>query len=193
MNLKNSSASSRNFKIIGKGKVLQYLRGHISQAKKSILIIGPWIDGYFVQEVIDSLPNKEIEVKFIVRIDVLKEIDAKTKAALNLASQKIKTYEAKTLEKLHSKVIVIDEETFYLGSTNWYWYSLNEAFEFTIIGKPTSEFMQELNEYWNKATKINNDVVKDYTDTKPIYDDIDEIARKKLEENEKAFVVGKKK
>ncbi|MFA0847817.1 MAG: phospholipase D-like domain-containing protein, partial [Methanobacterium formicicum] len=138
MNQRNSIPSSNNFKVIGKGKVLRYLRGHISNAKKSILIVGPWIDGYFVQEIIDSLPNKKIEVKFIVRIDGLEEIDDKTLSALNLAKKNIEKYEAKTLPMLHSKVILIDNETFYLGSTNWYWYSLNESLELTIIGQTST-------------------------------------------------------
>lgn len=192
MTQKNSSKSSESFKIIGKGKVLQYLRGHISHAQKSILIVGPWIDGYFVQEVIDSLPNKKIEVKFIVRIDGLEEIDAKTLSALNLASKNIPNYQAKTLEKLHSKVILIDEETFYLGSTNWFWYSLNKAMEFTIISEPTPEFLLELENYWKMGNKISTDLTKDYNDIKPIYEDIDEYARRALKENPKAFVIGKR-
>ena len=145
MNQRNLIPSSGNFKVIGKGKVLRYLRGHISQAQESILIVGPWIDGYFVQQIIDSLPNKKIEVKFIVRIDGLEEIDEKTLSALNLAQKNIENYEAKTLPKLHSKVILIDNETFYLGSTNWYWYSLNESLELTLIGQ-SSEIPELIHE-----------------------------------------------
>ncbi len=194
MNQRNSIQSSSNFKVIGKGKVLRYLRGHISNAKKSILIVGPWIDGYFVQEIIDSLPNKKIKVKFIVRIDGMEEIDDKTLSALNLAQKNIENYEARTLPSLHSKVILIDNETFYLGSTNWYWYSLNESLELTIIGQTSTitGLTHELQEYWNKGTPISNKEISKHDDVKPMKDDIDELARKVLESNPKAFIISKK-
>lgn len=194
MNQRNSIQSSNNFKVIGKGKVLRYLRGHISHAKKTIMIVGPWIDGYFVQEIIDSLPNKTIEVKFIVRIDGLEEIDDKTLSALNLAQKNIDNYEAKTLPQLHSKVILIDNETFYLGSTNWYWYSLNKSLELTIIGQTSTipGLTHELQEYWNNGTPISNKEISKHEDVKPIKEDIDEYARKVLESDPKSFIIGKK-
>lgn len=190
----NLAPLSRDYKIIGKGKVLRYLRGHISHAKKSITVVGPWIDGYFVQEIIDSLPNKDIEVKFIVRIDGLEEIDEKTLSALNLARKNIKNYEAKTLPKLHSKVILIDDETFYLGSTNWYWYSLNKSLELTINGKISAlpDLIDELEDYWENGNSVSKEEVIEHEDVTPIEEDLDEYARKVLENDPKAFIIGKK-
>ena len=194
MNQRNLIPSSGNFKVIGKGKVLRYLRGHIAHAKESILIVGPWIDGYFVQEIIDSLHNNKIEVKFIVRIDGLERIDDKTLSALNLAQKNIENYEAKTLPQLHSKVIMIDNETFYLGSTNWYWYSLNESLELTIIGQASTipGLTQELEEYWKNSDSISNKEISKHDDVNPIKEDIDEYARKVLESDPKAFIISKK-
>jgi phosphatidylserine/phosphatidylglycerophosphate/cardiolipin synthase-like enzyme len=158
------------------------------------MVVGPWIDGYFVQEVIDSLPNKKIDVKFIVRIDGLEEIDAKTLSALNLAQKNIDNYEAKTLPKLHAKVILIDNETFYLGSTNWYWYSLNESLELTIIGQTSAipGLIHEIQDYWDNGHFISNKEISKHEDVKPIKEDIDEYARKVLESDPKAFIIGKK-
>ncbi|HII84045.1 MAG TPA: hypothetical protein HA271_04220, partial [Methanobacterium subterraneum] len=121
--------------ILGKGQLLPHLQTSISQATESICIVGPWLDAYFVGKVIDSISYPEIEVHFIVRIDDEGIIDSKTLSALNLARKNMPNYHARSLLNLHSKVILIDKDLFYLGSTNWYWYSLHESLELTVTGK----------------------------------------------------------
>ena len=173
MNREKSSLNPK-LKLLGRGQVLSHLEGSISRAQDSILIVGPWLDSYFTGKIINSLPAPEIEVSFIVRIDGDDPIDGKTLSALNLAREKIKNFQARTIPNLHSKVILIDQEIFYMGSTNWYWYSLHESLEATVTGETSSipEIITEMNNYWEKATPLTMDDLKDYHDLEPIKKDI---------------------
>jgi phosphatidylserine/phosphatidylglycerophosphate/cardiolipin synthase-like enzyme len=161
---------TENLKLLGKDQILPHLQTNISKATGSILIVGPWLDAYFIGKVIDSLPNLNIEVRFMVRIDGDDVIDTKTLSALNLARKNIKNFQARTLKNLHSKVILIDNEIFYLGSANWYWYSLHESLEVTVTGNTNilPELVRELYDYWDKGTPLNRDDLKDYLDLEPV-------------------------
>ena len=172
MNHKRTSLSAE--KLLGRGQVLPHLQRSIAKAQQSILIVGPWLDAYFVGKIINSLADAKIDVHFIVRIDGDEQIDSKTLSALNLAREKIPEFQAKTLQNLHSKVIIIDREVFYLGSTNWYWYSLHESLELTVTGKTSflPEIITEMDNYWESATPINSEDLKEYRDYEPITTDI---------------------
>ncbi len=165
--------SSNNLKLLTEGQLLPHLKESISQAKSSIVIVGPWLDAYFTRQITNSITNKDIEVKFMVRIDD-GVIDKKTLSALNLARQNLETFQAKSLENLHSKVILIDSEVFFLGSANWYWYSLNQSIEVVIQGNTSDlpELVDELNQYWNEGSFINEDELRKYRDFKPIKEEI---------------------
>jgi len=172
--MESKISPSGELKLLGKGHLLPHLLTSISQASQSIWIVGPWLDAYFVGNVIDSISYPEIEVRFIVRIDDDGIIDSKTLSALNLARKSIPNYRARSLQNLHSKVILIDKDLFYLGSTNWYWYSLHKSQEMTVSGKTTllPELFNELDEYWDKATPLTTGDVKGYHDLEPIQVDV---------------------
>jgi phosphatidylserine/phosphatidylglycerophosphate/cardiolipin synthase-like enzyme len=161
-------------KLLSRGVILPHLQTSISQATDSILIVGPWLDAYFVGEIIDSLADLNMGVSFIVRIEDGYVIDSKTLSALNLARKNIKNFQARTLKNLHSKIILIDKDIFYLGSTNWYWYSLHESLEVTVTGKTfiLPGIISEMDSYWEKATPLSIDDMKDYNDFEPIKKDI---------------------
>jgi phosphatidylserine/phosphatidylglycerophosphate/cardiolipin synthase-like enzyme len=155
---------------LGKGQLLNHLQASISRARQSIWIVGPWLDAYFVGKIIDSLSIPEVEVYFIVRVDGEGVIDSKTLSALNLARKNLDYFQARSLPKLHSKIILIDKEVFYLGSTNWYWYSLYESLELSVTGKTLilPRLTAEIESYWNEATPIKNSYIKRYHDLDPI-------------------------
>lgn len=171
------SALTGNLKLLTKGQILPHLQMSISQTTGSIIIVGPWLDAYFTGKVIDSLPNPDIEVSFLVRIDDDGVIDAKTLSALNLARKNINNFQARTLHQLHSKVIIIDNETFYMGSANWYWYSLQESLETTVTGKTSliPKLIPEINRYWEKATPLTREDMNDYHDLEPRKVDIHQL------------------
>lgn len=163
--------SKSSIKLIGKGELLPNLRNSFKEAKESIYIIGPWIDSFFVREMIDSLNNENIKINFIVRLED-GEIDEKTKLALNLAEQQINKFEAKSLESLHSKIILIDKKIFYLGSANWFQHSLNNPLEITIKGKLSvlPELETEVNYYWEISNNIKIEEIIEFRNFTPILD-----------------------
>ncbi len=155
--------------MLGKGQILSHIKKSTAKTEENIFIVGPWLDAYFTREIIHSLPHPEIDVRFLVRDDD-GVIDGKTLSALNLARMNINLFQARSLEKLHSKVIIIDDTTFYLGSANWYWYSLKENWETTITG--TTELIRELTpqleKYWDTATPISEDMMEEHCDFEPV-------------------------
>jgi phosphatidylserine/phosphatidylglycerophosphate/cardiolipin synthase-like enzyme len=169
MKLENSSLD-RDLKLLTTNQILPHIQMSISKATNSICIVGPWLDAYFTRKVVDSLANPEIAVSFIVRIDGDDLIDAKTLSALNLAQKNIKKFQARTLKYLHSKVILIDGKIFYLGSTNWYWYSLHESLELTVTGETTfiPEIIAEVESYWEKGNILTSMDLEGYSDYEPI-------------------------
>lgn len=166
-------------KLLTKGQILPHLKEMILNAEESIFIVGPWLDAYFTRIIVDSLPSKEVEVKFVVRVDD-GVIDTKTLSALNFARENLKNFQAKSLENLHSKVILIDREIFFLGSANWYWYSLNQGVEVTVNGDISllPELLQEMDQYWMDAFPISIEDIKESRDFTPV--DVDIYHYKKL-------------
>lgn len=159
-------------KLLGKGQILSHIKKSTNKTEVSIFIVGPWLDAYFTRVIISSLPHQDIGVRFLVR-DVDGVIDGKTLSALNLARLNLRNFQARSLEKLHSKVIIIDDKIFYLGSANWYWYSLMENWETTITGNTgiIMDLTSKLESYWDIATLISEDVIKEHFDFKPVKKD----------------------
>jgi hypothetical protein len=129
--------------------------------------VGPWLDAYFSQILINSISNPELDIKFIVRIED-GVIDKKTLSAINLTYQNIKNVQARSMENLHSKIILIDGEVFFLGSANWYWYSLNKGVEVTVKGSIDilPDLTTEVNKYWKAGTNIKTEIIAKNVDFK---------------------------
>ncbi len=164
------SSQQDMLKLLGQDEILSHLQESISNATKSILIVGPWIDAYFARKIIDSIVTPDLPVSFIVRVEEDDSIDTKTLSALNLAHKNLKKCHARCLKKLHSKVILIDKQVFYLGSANWYWYSLHESLEMVITGDISTipDLLNDLEIYWESGTDLITDDFKDCEDTEPV-------------------------
>ncbi|CEA14199.1 phospholipase D-like domain-containing protein [Methanobacterium formicicum] len=158
-----------DLKLLGQDQLLPWLQHDISQVTQSIMVVGPWLDAYFVAKVLDSMQTTKIGVCFLVRIDGDELIDAKTLSALNLARENLENFQARTLPYLHSKVILLDQALFYLGSANWYWYSLHKSLETTITGKIDilPGLTTEMDRYWEKATPLTREDLRCYHDLEP--------------------------
>lgn len=150
-------------------EILKQLTESYSNASQSILVVGPWLDAYFTRIIINSIKSKEIDVKFIVKLGD-PDIDKKTLSALNLARENLKHFQARSLENLHSKIIMIDSHTFFLGSANWYWYSLHKSVEAVIKGSATDlpELELELDNYWKDGSIIPDGEISKYSDFEPV-------------------------
>lgn len=215
-----SSISLGNCKAIGAGKVLAYLRGDLQQAKENVLVVGPWLDGFFVREIASYL-KKSVAVRCLVRIEAQEELISEvTYQALQELKIQFPGMEARSLSVLHAKVILIDDRVAYLGSTNWYKYSLEQAQEVTIRAalSDIKDLSNIVDEYWGSAKVIDlsadgkkREVQSGGTEcqgrlhmTKSLsqtaknrtpeinYDVLDPLARKVLQANPKAFVKRRK-
>jgi len=196
MGQKKPSKSLKKCKAIGKNKVLANLRGDLLNAE-NIFIIGPWIDTFFIEEIKISLP-KSATARVLTRLANTKdEENIVTYNALKILKSFVSTFEARSLSTVHSKVIIINKSIVYLGSTNWYKYSLEVAPEITL--RCPIEFISGLDriidEYWNKGSEINFSAIIDGNSTKNEinYEVIDPLAQQALKNNPKAYIKKMKK
>ncbi|NJO00156.1 MAG: DEAD/DEAH box helicase, partial [Anaerolineales bacterium] len=146
--------SSNTFKVIGVGKVLDNLLQDIKAARESLFVVGPWIDGYFIRSLVGEL-DENVSVKFLIR--------PTERDAIVLAKSRFRgLLEARSLPTLHAKVIIIDNDIVYLGSTNWFKISLQQSREVTLRGHLSNLFDLSgiLAEYWNEAKPIYLEGVK---------------------------------
>ena len=164
----NTKLLCMNLKLLTQGQLLPQLKESISKAEESISIVGPWMDAYFARTVINSLIYKELQLKFIVRVDD-GVIDKKTLSALHLAHENLSNFQARALENLHSKIILLDQKIFFLGSANWYWYSLNYGIEVAVKGEieVIPNLISEVDKYWKKSSPVDLSTVTDF-DCEPV-------------------------
>lgn len=204
--------SSINFKCIGSGRVLAYLRNDLAEANRSLLIIGPWLDDYFAQE-ITKVAHTNIDARVLVRgvENVEPAAWERTQQAVFTFRNHWKVFQARHLNLLHAKVICIDGKIAYLGSANWYRFSLEKSKEI-VLRLPVSEMEnleEELETLWEYGTdldamikippssiQLGENAPTEQT-SKPeknqeIRDPLDALALKTLKENPTAWVKGKK-
>lgn len=205
--------SSISSKCIGSGRVLAYLRNDLAKATKSLLIIGPWLDDYFAQAIIGVAPAN-IEARVLVRGK--ENVEARawvgTLEAMLTFRNHWKVFQARQLDFIHAKVICIDGQITYLGSANWYRFSLEKAKEI-VLRLPINEMEnleEELENLWEGGTDLNLSIKTSQTNTQrsglnstepaiigpkirqEIHDPLDALALKTLRENPTAWVKGKK-
>ncbi len=193
--------SSESFKCVGPGEVLAYLRGDLRRAEQSLLIIGPWLDDYFAEQVVKSA-RRDLKVRVLVRPEA--EVDAlaweRTLASLSVFAGHWASFEGRHLERLHAKCICIDDQTVYVGSANWYRYSLENSLEVVLRG-PSGLIeggLSQLESLWDRGEplKVSPRPKKEpVVETSAVgidHEVLDPLAAEALRANPKAFVLGKK-
>src|SRR4051794_28426639 len=102
--------SSGNFTCIGPSKTLAYLRGDLRKATNSVFLIGPWLDTYVAEQIILHAPG-HLHARVLVRAEQQVEVEVweEIVSALAKFSAHWKQFEARTLERLHAKCLVVDE------------------------------------------------------------------------------------
>jgi hypothetical protein len=192
--------SSEDFVSIGPGKVLAYLRGEVRAARKSFLLVGPWIDDYVAEE-LTGAASRDLHARILVRPK--EQVDPNTwirmSAGLSVFSNYWGAFEARALPYLHAKLICIDDDIVYLGSANWYRFSLEKSLETVIRGRLNriQGLQSELELLWDQGTKVEVAVTQKRDPEKNsaigiLHEVVDPIAAKALRENPKAFHLGKK-
>jgi len=204
--------SSISFKCIGSGRILAYLRGDLDKATKSLLIIGPWLDDYFAQVMIAAPANIDVRVLVRGRENVDPTGWQRTQHAISTFKSHWNDFQARYLDLLHAKVICIDDQIVYLGSANWYQFSLEKSKEI-VLRLPINEMAnlsEELESLWECGSDLNSLIEADHAGTsldiphhkepnkmspevnQEIHDQLDALALKTLKENPTAWVKGKK-
>jgi len=193
--------SSESFKCVGPGEVLAYLRSDLSRAKRSLLIIGPWLDDYFAEQVVKPAPCG-LDARVLVRPAA--EVDAlaweRTLAALSVFGGYWPILESRHLAHLHAKCLCIDDQIAYVGSANWYRYSVEKGVEIVLRG-PVGAIeggMSQLESLWDRGETLAvtcppKKVAKHEKPAEGItHEVLDPLAAEALKANPKAFVLRKK-
>lgn len=191
--------SSNGFMLIGPGKVLAYLREDLSRASKSLVIVGPWLDDYFAEQVVLVAPTG-LDARAIVRVEQQMDSEAwqRTLAALSIFSNHWRTFNARAQERLHAKFICIDDKIAYIGSANWYRYSLEKSLEVVLRG-PKNEilgFDEESDSLWRNSIDLRSHLKSNLPNNSIgrgiDHEILDPISLKILKENPKAFILRRK-
>jgi len=149
--------SSANFKCVGPGEALAYIRTDLRGAQSSVLIIGPWLDDYFAEQLV-SVSHKILSARVLVRSQ--SQVDPlawdRTMVALEIFAEHWAVCECRSLDRLHAKCLQIDEQTVYVGSANWYRYSLEESREILLRGPVNSieGRCTELESLWDQGKLV---------------------------------------
>jgi phosphatidylserine/phosphatidylglycerophosphate/cardiolipin synthase-like enzyme len=192
--------SPESFSCVGPGKVLAYVRADLRTAKQSLLLIGPWLDDY-VAEQMSLVAPRSLAARVLVRSQrqVEPQVWERILAALSAFARHWSGFEARTLDRLHAKCLLIDERIAYVGSANWYRYSLEESLEIVLRG-PVAEiagFQQDCEALWEQAHPFevasNTANITAGPPTGITHEVLDPLAAKVLKDNPKAFILGKKK
>lgn len=191
--------SSGSFICIGSGSVLGYLRSDLRKAKDTLSIVGPWLDDYFAAEVVKVAPSR-LDVTAIVRPEdqMAPEAWNRTLAALSAFSSHWTEFEARSLDKLHAKVLCIDGSIAYVGSANWYKYSLEKTCEIVLRG-PLEEINgldAELESLWKKGNRLElqglSDKKRRYAPKGIDHEVVDPLAADVLRRHPDAWILRKK-
>jgi hypothetical protein len=193
-----SEMSSATFESVGPGKILGYLRGDVRAARKSLLIVGPWIDDYFAAQLTQAA-RRALSVRVLIRPEGQTEppVWARMAAAVGLFRAAWPASEVRTLDSLHAKCVLIDDRTAYCGSANWYRFSLEQGCEVTLRGPAdaVAGFAADLEELWGRGTELRPGGGFPPPGAPPtgIREEVlDPLAASVLAADPKAFVIGKK-
>jgi phosphatidylserine/phosphatidylglycerophosphate/cardiolipin synthase-like enzyme len=150
--------SSVRFASVGTAELLPALRGDLKRARRSLIIICPWIDEYFANEVIIAT-DVSITVRVLMRPE--NSVDAAMwphqLGAMQLLKGRFPSLAIRTLELLHAKTLVIDEEIAYVGSANFYWFSLEKSRELVIRGPiaQLGRLAAQVEELWDAGSEFS--------------------------------------
>ncbi|HRI68276.1 MAG TPA: phospholipase D family protein [Polyangium sp.] len=196
---------STRWRALGPGSVLGALRADMKKATKEVVIVGPFIDDYFAEAAVASC-TKNVQMRVLTRSSaaVDRSFMDHNDAAIARFVKRPQT-EVRTLDRLHAKLVLIDETTVFCGSANWYRYSLEEGLEVVLRGPiddaPT--LLDEVASLWDLADTNNRETTESSSSTHRMSkasrvsegfraETLDPIAAAKLASVKGAFIVGRR-
>ena len=186
--------SSSVWQLLGTGSILGPLQVDLQRASMEVWVVGPWIDAFFAQILVGSLPAAP-GLRVITRPLNGASVSFRTHAnAARHCLEKRPNTVVKKLGALHAKAIVIDETIVYCGSANWYRYSLEESCELALRGPVTevSGLLDVLQAMWEQAIEeplLAASMEIKSASTGYLQEVIDPVAAAKLEEVPGSFVI----
>lgn len=191
--------SLESFASVGPGKILARLRNDLRTATKSVFLIGPWIDDYVAEQIV-LVANRDLAVRVLVRSkqQVEGEVWQRIANALSTFSAHWPSFEARTLDRLHARCLLIDDRIAYVGSANWYRYSLEQSLEIVVRGPVAAVpgLQDDCQLLWDDAIPLANTTGRRTATDGPAvgitHEILDPLAAQVLKDNPKAFVMGKK-
>ncbi|MGK3964047.1 phospholipase D-like domain-containing protein [Sorangium sp. So ce118] len=123
------------------------------KATREVMVVGPFIDNYFAESAVASCPSG-VRLRVVMRSpsSVAPGFEDHAEAALARFRGR-PTTEVRTLDRLHAKLVLVDETIVFCGSANWYRYSLDEGLEVVLRG-PVSDaptLLDEVASLWDQA------------------------------------------
>ncbi|WP_437905320.1 phospholipase D-like domain-containing protein [Sorangium sp. So ce327] len=144
---------STRWRALGPGSILGTLRADMRKATREVMVVGPFIDDYFAEATVASCPSGAL-LRVLTRspASVAPTFEEHMEAALARFRHRPVT-EVRTLDRLHAKLMLVDETIVFCGSANWYRYSLEESLEVVLRG-PVSDaptLLDEVASLWDQA------------------------------------------
>jgi len=144
---------SNDWRTLGTANILGFVRADLKRASSCVWVIGPWIDAYFAQVVVDSLSVKT-ELRVVTRPPNGAGPSFREHAiAARACFQERPNTTVRLLANLHAKLVIIDRHYVYCGSANWYRYSLEESREIVFRGpvEGIHALLDEVQVIWDEA------------------------------------------
>jgi hypothetical protein len=146
-----------NFSPLKKG-VRKEFESLLSAARSKIDLISPWISPEVVEYLFRLYLERHLKVRIITKIDLdnetqVQSIERLTKILRNYSPN----FQAKVINELHAKGMLIDDIMLFYGSFNFTISGLstnveNVTVDFSLL--ETKKFKEEFNELWSKAEPL---------------------------------------
>lgn len=137
----------------------ELLKQELSKARKSVKIASPWIDQCMLEKLLEVLPNG-VYLEVILRADRLSDLDITKEGTFKT----LEKYGAEVYlsERLHAKLVIVDEEVAFVGSANLTRAGLEEEgnLEAVVVlrGSEVEKFLQLFEECKKSSVKLYRDV-----------------------------------
>lgn len=125
----------------------------VSQAKRKVSIISPWIKGDLLERILSNVKG-DVRIEVVLKVSEtqdLKITDLRTfRVARNFNAQLYIN------PKLHAKIIMVDDEKALIGSANVTYGGMEENLEFLTYAPNVKEVIQTYREVINQSTRLDD-------------------------------------
>ncbi len=139
---------------------LELIREEVAKAKKSLKIASPWIDQCMLEKILERLP-KGVKLEVILRTEDLKDLNITSEGTFRI----LEKYGAEIYinERLHAKLILIDDELAFVGSANLTRPGLGEEGNLEVMipikGAELQKALELFEDYKRESIRLYQDVV----------------------------------